>query len=121
MDKQSRSILVEGLFGAGNLLGKVDWRPFRDGVDISPLYQDPDKGSSAALLRYQPGASVPKHDHDAAEYILVLEGSQSDGSREYHAGCMMISGPGTRHAITSENGCIVLAIWGKPVRFVEQE
>jgi hypothetical protein len=31
----------------------------------------------------------------------------------------MINPPGTRHSIVSENGCIVLAFYEKPVEFLE--
>jgi anti-sigma factor ChrR (cupin superfamily) len=35
-------------------------------------------------------------------------------------GALIINPPGTSHSIMSENGCIVLAIYEKPVKFLEQ-
>ncbi len=92
----------------------LDWQPFRPGVDIHPIYTS-DCGAATALLRYQPGASVPYHDHTGYEHILVLSGSQVDGHRVYPAGSFVINAPGSHHAVTSPDGCLVLVIWEKPV------
>ena len=91
------------------------WEPFRPGVDICRLYNDGREGAAAALLRYQPGASVPRHDHTGFEHIFVLSGSQTDENGEYQAGTLTINPPGTNHNVSSQAGCIVLAIWEKPV------
>jgi predicted ChrR family anti-sigma factor len=93
------------------------WQPFRDGVQIYPIYKD-DSGASAALLKYEAGAQVPVHEHPGYEHILVLAGSQTDGQRVYEKGQLMISQPGSQHQIRSDTGCVVLAIWQKPVQFI---
>lgn len=95
------------------------WEPFRDGIEISWIYRtdDPD-GPSAAFLRYVPGAGAPLHYHPGYEHILVLEGSQSDEKGLYRAGDMAINPAGTQHSVRSAEGCVVLAIWEKPVRFL---
>lgn len=98
-------------------LSERPWEPFREGIEVSWLYQVPN-GPSAALLRYAPGASVPEHAHDAFEHIFVLSGEQTDESGTTQAGSCLIHGPGTRHSVKSATGCIVLAIWEKPVRFL---
>lgn len=96
--------------------GGISWRPFRPGVEIWPLYET-DGGSSAALLRYAPGASVPRHRHTGHEHILVLSGAQEDEHGRYPAGTLLVNPPGTTHAVASPEGCVVLAIWERPVRF----
>jgi anti-sigma factor ChrR (cupin superfamily) len=98
---------------------KLPWEHFREGVEIARLYGGEANASSAALLRYAPNAKVPKHIHTGYEHIMVLSGSQSDGTNTYAAGTLVISKPGTSHAITSEQGCIVLAIWERPVDIIE--
>jgi anti-sigma factor ChrR (cupin superfamily) len=101
-----------------------EFRRFHPGVEILPLYGhgDPDsRGPSAALLRYQPGASIPEHQHAGYEHILVLRGSQEDQSGRYVRGTCVINPPGTRHAVSSAEGCLVLAIWNRPVVIVEGE
>ena len=95
------------------------WEHFRDGIEISWVYRTPDPmGPSAAFLRYAPGATVPRHAHDGFEHILVLEGSQTDDNGRHAAGALVVNPPGTDHAIVSEDGCLVLAIWQQPVRFL---
>lgn len=94
---------------------ELTWEPFRPGVDIYRLYKDGEGGAAAALLRYQPGASVPRHDHTGFEHIFVLSGSQTDQNGEHKAGTLVINPPSTNHSVISQTGCIVLAIWEKPV------
>lgn len=96
----------------------LKWERLRDGIDIARLYATTDGGPSAALLRYSPGARLQRHEHTGFEHIYVLAGSQIDDSGEHHAGALLIHGPGTHHTITSKHGCLVLAIWERPVRFV---
>jgi predicted ChrR family anti-sigma factor len=101
------------------LMMQPGYEPLRPGVDILTLYEDADSGAKAALLRYQPGAEVPAHAHQGYEHILVLSGQQSDERGSYDAGNFIINAPGTRHSVRSERGCLVLAIWQKPVAFVD--
>lgn len=97
----------------------IRWEPFRPGVEIARLYGGAPDAASAALLRYAPNAKVPRHHHHGYEHILVLSGSQSDGESTYEAGSLVISAPGSSHAISSEQGCVVLAIWERPVEMLE--
>lgn len=87
------------------------WQPFRSGVDIVPLQGEPTKSGSSALLRYQPGASVPAHRHSDTEYIFVISGSQEDSSGVYPAGSAVINAQDSSHQVRSEAGCVVLAVW----------
>lgn len=96
------------------------FEPFRDGVEIARLAGDPE-AASAALLRYQPGASVPPHEHTGLETVLVLQGSQADERGVYRAGSMSINPAGTRHSVWSDEGCVVLIHWERPVRILDQE
>jgi len=96
----------------------LEWKPFREGVDIYRLYWHA-SGPRAALLRFHPGGRVPLHEHMGYEHILILEGSQEDERGQAEAGTFVINPPGTRHTVFSKNGCVVLAIYEKPVRFVE--
>lgn len=96
-----------------------NWQAFREGVDVLPLYGAPSQGCSSALLRYQPGASVPRHLHVGLEFLFILRGSQSDERGEYHKGTFLVNPPDTSHAIVSREGCVVLAVWEKPVKFID--
>jgi anti-sigma factor ChrR (cupin superfamily) len=97
------------------------WEPFRPGVEIYRLYGDGQTGPAAALLKYAPGASVPKHEHTGYEHIVVLSGSQRDNHGNHQAGTLVINPPGSSHRVVSDQGCIVLIIWEKPVQMQETE
>jgi anti-sigma factor ChrR (cupin superfamily) len=98
----------------------IPWSYFRDGVDIYRFYGDGITGPTAALIRFRKEARVPMHLHEGWEHILVLAGSQRDQNGIIHAGSLRIHPPGTYHSVVSEAGCIVLAIYEKPVRFMER-
>jgi anti-sigma factor ChrR (cupin superfamily) len=110
------ALILKDLLKLGDRLDPFPWEPFREGVDIYRLYSDGEQGSSAALLRYQPGASVPTHDHVGFEHIFVLSGSQTDCNGTHAAGTLVIHPPKTSYSVASATGCIVLAIWEKPVK-----
>ena len=93
------------------------FEPFHPGVEICRLHEEAD-GAAVALLRYAKGASVPRHLHQGVETILVLEGSQSDEAGLYGEGALVINPVGTSHAVASEEGCVVLISWARPVAFV---
>jgi anti-sigma factor ChrR (cupin superfamily) len=99
---------------------KIPWAPFHEGVEIYRLYGDGLSGPSAALIRFHPGGRVPLHEHVGHEHIFVLSGSQRDNLAAAKAGSLIVNPPGGRHSIVSEAGCIVLAIYEKPVRFLEE-
>ena len=48
----------------------------------------------------------------------IFAGSQTDQNGTASAGTLVINPPGTRHSLESESGCIVLAIYEKPVVFL---
>lgn len=93
------------------------WHPLYPGVDKHLIYETGPTGASAALLRYLPGAGVPHHLHDGHEHVLVLEGSQEDERGRYSTGTLVINPPGTSHRVWSPEGCLVLIVWERPVRF----
>lgn len=99
---------------------RFEWMPYRDGVSIHRLYGTADAGPSAALLRYQPGASMPYHAHQGFEHIYVLHGAQVDARGTHVAGTLVVNRPGSAHEVVSPQGCVVLAIWERPVAFHER-
>jgi anti-sigma factor ChrR (cupin superfamily) len=109
------------VLGLAELAARPDlvWEAFRPGVDRHVLYDCSPAGPVAALLRYQPRAAIPAHEHVGFEHILVLTGAQEDERGRYEAGTLVINPPGTRHLVSSADGCVVLAIWQQPVRFVD--
>ena len=111
-------IAIENLLSVAQFQEQLPWQPFRPGVDIYNLSQNPATGAQTALLRYQPGASVPRHEHRGYEHVLVLAGSQQDERGQYPAGTLAVNPPGSQHTVTSPEGCIVLIFWEQPVAMV---
>jgi anti-sigma factor ChrR (cupin superfamily) len=111
-------LLFSGLLGSGSDYDRFDWQPFRPGVCMARLYQEGESGPSAALLRYEPGSSVPQHLHRGIEHIFVLDGWQEDEQGRYERGSLLIHGGGTSHRVASPDGCVVLAIWERPVEIL---
>lgn len=110
----SSPLVVSDIWTLADRADALSWQPFRPGVEIHRLYGDT-TGPSAALLRYAPGAEVPHHDHMGYEHIFILSGAQRDQHQTYQAGSLVINAPGTHHAVASDEGCLVLIIWEKPV------
>ncbi len=92
--------------------------PFREGVEISEIAAGE---PAVALLRYAPGASVPRHLHEGLETILVLDGVQSDERGDYPAGSLVLNPVGSVHSVWSGPGCVVLIQWARPVRFLDDD
>lgn len=111
--------MLEPTFLRGVLSGGWEdqsFEPFREGISICRLLEG---APAIALLRYEPGARVPLHEHVGVEMIAVLDGSQSDEKGTYVRGDVVINPVGSRHSVWSEDGCVVLLHWAQPVRFIE--
>ena len=114
--------MAEGSILRGDLL-QGGWRnlsyaPFRQGITIHRLYGDGQGGPAGAILLYQPGASVPLHEHVGWEHVLILEGEQADERGRYPAGTLLMNPPGSKHSVRSEPGCAALLYWERPVRIL---
>jgi anti-sigma factor ChrR (cupin superfamily) len=117
-DNPERVLKLKDLFQITGWQHKLKWQPFQEGVEIYRLYENGPEGATAALLRFRPGGRVPLHEHQGYEHIFVLAGEQVDEVSKAETGALIINPPGTSHSILSESGCIVLAIYEKPVKFL---
>jgi predicted ChrR family anti-sigma factor len=117
MENDRKTIVIKEILSLCDNAKTLNWKKFHDGIEIYPIYAD-ESGCSSALLKYAVGASIPLHQHGGYEHILILDGSQSDEKQRYTKGDLIISPPGSSHSIKSDIGCIVLAIWERPVRFI---
>lgn len=112
---------LTNLFHIAEWQHEISWQPFKDGLEIYQLYGDPASGPSASLIRFKKAGTVPRHTHAGYEHIFVLAGHQSDQNSTANPGTLLINPPGTAHSVISEAGCIVLAIYEKPVQFLVGE
>ena len=94
----------------------TEWQPARfPGVSRKVLRNDTESGESAALVRLEPGASVPAHDHPAGEEVFVLEGNVRIRRHHMKAGDYLYTPPDAKHAVASDGGCVFLVTLPKPV------
>jgi anti-sigma factor ChrR (cupin superfamily) len=85
------------------------WEPLCPGIERKTLWHDRDKGRVTFLVRAQPGAEFPAHQHDGDEAAYVLSGDLSFDDLVLHAGDYHLAGPGVRHPVgRTRGGCMLL-------------
>lgn len=89
------------------------------GIEMKILFKDEQRGVMTALFRWQPGAKLPMHEHTDIEQSFVLEGSLCDFEGECKAGDYAWRPAGSKHDAWSPNGCLLLAMFLKPNKFLE--
>ena len=96
----------------------VPWTERRPGVFWKVIWEDPDGRHKAILVRYAPGATIPRHRHVGDEQIFVLEGAVADDTGVCTAGNYARRPPGCEHTIVSETGAVVFAITSGPTEVI---
>lgn len=98
----------------------LPWKPTpTPGIDMKILLDIPETGLMTALFRWQPGTSLPLHEHVEIEQTYVLSGSIVDDEGEVRAGNYVWRPKGNRHIARSPDGALVLSFFLKPNRFLE--
>ena len=100
MDVTPRSLYVN--------VAERSWQQRRPGVHWKVLWEEGDR--RAVLMRYDPGATIPRHRHLGDEQIFVLEGSLSNDFGTCAEGNYARRPPGCVHTVTCRAGALVLAI-----------
>lgn len=85
------------------------------------LLEDKQSGLATLLMKWEPGSSLPLHEHVRIEQTYVLEGSLKDEEGEATAGNFVWRPPGSQHVATSPNGAVILAFFLEPNRFFESK
>ncbi len=66
-----------------------------------------ESGQVTSVVRYEPGATFPPHDHPEGEEILVLDGVFSDEHGDWPVGTYLLNPEGFRHGPFSKEGCLL--------------
>ena len=90
-----------------------------EGIRSKTLMEDPERGLKTALIEWSPGAKLPFHEHIDIEQSYVLSGSLCDEEGECKAGEFVWRPIGNQHNAWSPNGCVLLAIFLKPNKILE--
>jgi len=88
------------------------------GIRCKTLYSD-GSGMATLLMRLEPGAVVPLHEHTAIEQTYVLEGHFVDEEGECLAGQFVWRPAGSRHVAWCPKGGTMIAIFQVPNKFFE--
>jgi quercetin dioxygenase-like cupin family protein len=80
------------------------WLHYKPGIEAKRLWQ-----KRTVMLRCQPGAVLPAHDHDEDEHIVVISGDFVVGGRSYGPGDYHFSPKGNAHGDAfTRGGCLLL-------------
>jgi quercetin dioxygenase-like cupin family protein len=92
---------------------EIEWKPLPEedvtGIYVKSLLFDSDtKRSPTILLKFEPGAAYPLHNHPGGEEIFVLEGDIKLGKDELLAGDYLFTAKNNKHRVSTTKGCVVL-------------
>jgi quercetin dioxygenase-like cupin family protein len=92
---------------------QIEWKPLTEpgvaGVFVKVLRFDREtRRAPTILLKFAAGATYPAHDHPGGEEVFVIEGDLKLGKDHLYAGDYLYTSPNGKHAVRSENGCVVL-------------
>lgn len=94
---------------------RLPWRFYGPGVERAVIESGPD-GTTAQLLRSQPGARLAHHDHRSDEITFVLAGAYEDDTGVYRTGDVQCGDETAPHqpVIVSPDPCIALVVSESP-------
>lgn len=102
----------------------IDAMPWRETrwpkIKVKVLMEDKERGIATMLMRWEPGAVLPEHEHVDLEQTYVLEGSFEDEAGVCKAGQYVWRPAGSRHDARSPGGALMLAFFLKPNKFFDQ-
>jgi anti-sigma factor ChrR (cupin superfamily) len=99
--------------GSGHTVRAAEgpWRSQLPGIDVKLLSSDDTRGTATILMRFQPGAVCPPHDHSGTEDCFVVSGSCRIGNISLAQGDFHHADAGSHHgAVVSDEGCVLLLV-----------
>jgi quercetin dioxygenase-like cupin family protein len=104
---------------------QVAWKPLAEpgvtGIAVKVLRFDKEtRRAPTIMLKFDPGASYPAHNHPGGEEIFVLEGDIRLAADHLRAGDYIFTAPGNRHAVHSEGGCVILVSVPEEVEIIKE-
>ena len=91
-----------------------EWIPLREegvnteGIYVKVLHFDDATGRAPTfLLKFEPGASYPYHNHPGGEEAFVLEGQVYFNDHLLEKGDYLYTPPNFKHGVRTETGCVI--------------
>ena len=101
-------------------VGALPWQDTRwPKIKMKVLLDDKATGLLTALMRWEPGAELPLHEHVRVEQTYVLEGSLEDDEGSCTAGNFVWRPEGSRHVARAPQGALLLAFFLAPNKFFD--
>ena len=91
-------------------LNELEWKELVSGVTGKRVWADPATKRTAMLLRFSPGATLPRHAHEGDELVYVLEGCVADEYAAVTAGNVGYRPDGCTHTVRSPTGATAFAV-----------
>lgn len=94
-----------------------EWQPLIEkgihyhGISVISLcYDETKQRSTTILLKFEPGATYPYHNHPAGEEIFVLSGDVILEGATLLQGDYLYTPPNFKHSVTTKTGCTMLFV-----------
>jgi len=107
--------------------GSKEWQPLTENaVDTTGLYvkslryDETRKRSPAIMLKFDPGAKYPYHNHPGGEEIFILKGTCLVNDTLLKEGDYLFTPAGFKHGVKSETGCEMLLIIPQEVEILQK-
>ena len=107
--------------------GNMEWKPLtEEGIDTSGIFvkilrfDEQQQRPPSILLKFEPGAKYPYHNHPAGEEIFVTKGSCLVNDTLLNAGDYLYTPPGFKHSVKTETGCEMIFIIPEEVEILEK-
>lgn len=96
---------------------KKEWKPLieknihYEGISVISLHYDEKKQrSTTILLKFDPGATYPYHNHPGGEEIYVLSGEAIIENITLSQGDYLYTPVNYKHSVTTQTGCVMLFV-----------
>jgi quercetin dioxygenase-like cupin family protein len=94
-----------------------DWQPLIEkgvhykGISIIPLrYDEVKQRSTTILLKFEPGATYPYHNHPGGEEFFVLSGEAILENVIFTEGDYLYTPVNFKHSVSTKTGCTMLFV-----------
>ena len=105
---------------------QMDWKPLiEEHVDTNGIFvkilrfDEQEQRPPSFLLKLDPGAKYPYHNHPGGEEIFVLNGTCFINDQLLAAGDYLYTPPNFKHAVKTENGCELMLIVPQEVEILK--
>ena len=107
--------------------GNMEWKLLTEkGVNTSGIFvkilrfDEQQQRPPSILLKFEPGAKYPYHNHPGGEEIFVMQGTCMVNDTLLNAGDYLYTPPGFKHAVQTDTGCELLFIVPQEVEILEK-